>query len=184
MVQIETERVLLRQFTMKDLDDFYEYAKSDKIGPMAGWKPHKNKFETRLILRNFINNKNVWTIYHKKDKKSIGSIGIHEDEKRDLKVQEGMAIGYVLAEEYWGQGLVVEAVKKIIDYCFNNLKLKILSVYHFDFNFQSKRVIEKLNFKFEGVIRMGSKDYSGKIYDTYSYSMTKDEYFKINKKKR
>lgn len=176
VISMETERLILRKFTMKDLKDFYEYARNENIGPKAGWRPHRNKIESRIILRTIINNKYIWAIYHKKDGKVIGSIGVHPDSKRDIEYYEGKAIGYVLSEEYWGQGLVVEAARELIQYCFNELGYKLLSVYHYDYNIQSKRVIEKLGFKLEGIIRMGSRDYNGNIYDTYSYSMTREEY--------
>lgn len=178
---LETERLIIRNFTMKDLNDFHAYAKSDRVGPMAGWKPHGTKYETRKVLRSFMVQKNIWTIQHKEDGKSIGSVGLHEDTRRDLSKEECLALGYVLSEDYWGQGYMVEACEKVLDYAFKKLYLDMVTVYHYDINQQSKRVIEKLGFKLEGVLRMGSRDYRGKIYDTYSYSMTREEYMEDKK---
>ena len=45
-VVLKTSRLLLRPWKMSDLDDFYEYAKVDGVGQMAGWLPHKNKEES------------------------------------------------------------------------------------------------------------------------------------------
>ena len=173
---METERLLLRNFNMKDLGDFYEYARNEKIGPMAGWKPHGTKYESKKVLRNFIGQKDVFTIWHKEDAKSIGSIGLHEDTRRDLSKQECLCMGYVLSEDYWGKGYMVEGCGEIIKYYFEEKYLDLITIYHYDFNKQSKRVIEKLGFKFEGVLRKGSRDYRGRLYDTFCYSMTRDEY--------
>ncbi len=39
-IRIETARLILRAWQMEDLDDFFEYAKVDGVGQMAGWQPH------------------------------------------------------------------------------------------------------------------------------------------------
>lgn len=161
---------------MKDLDDFFAYARNDKVGPMAGWKPHATKYESRKVLRSFVGQKNVWTIWHKADKKSIGSIGLHEDSRRDLSREECLCLGYVLSEDYWGQGYMLEGCREVLSYAFREKYLDMVTIYHYDFNLQSKRVIEKLGFHFEGVLRSGSRDYRGRLYDTYCYSLTRDEY--------
>lgn len=53
-----------------------------------------------------------------------------------------MMLGYVLAEPYWGRGLMTEAVKRMIKYAFEELNIDLLSVYHYPHNERSKRVIE------------------------------------------
>lgn len=173
---LETDRLRLRHFKMKDLNDFFAYAKSDKVGPMAGWKPHGTRYESKKLLKNFIREKNVWTIWHKEDDKSIGSIGLHEDTRRDMSKEECLCLGYVLSEDYWGEGYMVEACKEILKYYFEEKYLDYITVYHYDFNLQSKRVIEKLGFRFEGVLRSASRDYKGRLYDTYAYSISREEY--------
>ena len=54
---LETERLVLRPFVLSDLDDFYEYAKVDGVGQMAGWLPHENKDKSLMILNMFIEEK-------------------------------------------------------------------------------------------------------------------------------
>jgi len=150
-IVIETERLLLRPFNESDLTDFYNYASVPGVGEMAGW-PHHDSIETsKRILKSFIDEKEVLAIFHKADKKVIGSLGLHwswansDDRYRDLKVKE---IGYVLSKDYWGQGLMPEAVKAVIDYGFNTLGLDAFSCGHFIENDQSRRVIEKCGFTF------------------------------------
>jgi len=61
-------------------------------------------------------------------------------------------------------------------FAFDELHLEIMSVYHFPFNEQSKRVIEKLGFKYEGTFRMATAIFDGTIYDDVCYSITRDEF--------
>jgi GNAT superfamily N-acetyltransferase len=99
----------------------------------------------------FLDEKNNFAVYHKADKKVIGSIGFKEswtdrdEQYSHLKAKE---IGYVLAKDYWGQGLMTEGVKAVIGYFFKELELDAVSIAHFAENARSKRVIEKCGFKF------------------------------------
>lgn len=173
MHTLETERLILRSFREEDLQDFYEYAKNQNVGPNAGWKPHENKEESLRILNDFINGNEVWAIVYKEHNKVIGSIGLHKD---DLRIASNVKMmGYVLSEPYWGKGLMTEAVKGIMEYAFNDLHLDLLSIYHYPFNKRSKRVIEKCGFKYEGTLRYAKQVYDGSVYDTVCYSITKDE---------
>lgn len=179
MKTLETGRMILRPWKTEDLDDFYEYARNPEIGPNAGWAPHKDKEESFKILQSFIKSDEVRAIVYKENGKVIGSIGVHRDEKRAEDINAKM-IGYVLSEDYWGKGLMTEAVKEVIRYLFEEVKLDIITIYHYPFNARSKRVIEKCGFKYEGTLRMASKIYDGNVYDDVCYSITKDDYF--NKK--
>ncbi len=174
--ELETERLILRGWRLEDIDDFFEYAKDPDVGPNAGWKPHESKEESLTILESFVEGDEVWAIVDKETGKAIGSIGAHKDDKR--RSINAKMIGYVLSKDYWGQGLVPEAVNKVLDYLFNDEKVELVSCYHYPFNRRSKRVIEKSGFKFEGALRYSNKIYNGKVYDECCYSILRDEYLK------
>ena len=72
-VVLETERLILRGWKIEDLSDFYEYAKVDGVGEMAGWPHHNNTEESLKILNNFINNDRTFAIVYKENNKVIGS---------------------------------------------------------------------------------------------------------------
>ena len=57
-------------------------------------------------------------------------------------------MGYILSKEYWGRGLMPEAVKAVIHYCFQVLGYDYVTCGHFQRNSQSRRVIEKCGFQF------------------------------------
>ncbi len=174
MIQLESERGILRRFVQSDLQDFYEYAKNEKVGPMAGWPPHTCIEDSQKILDSFVKSNEVFAIVHKTDNKVIGSFGIHKDNCRNN--ENSCMIGYVLSVDYWGQGIIPEIVQVVLGYCFDELNKEIVSVYHFDFNKQSKRVIEKSGFKFEGILRKAHVLFNGKTVDLHAYSLLKEEY--------
>ncbi len=148
-IVIRTDRLTLREWREDDLDDLYEYASVDGVGQMAGWSPHKSKTESSEILKKFIEQKKTFAIEHLG--KCIGSLGVEQyNEKNNPEFDgfSGREIGYVLSKDYWGQGIMPEAVKAVIGYLFDTVKLDFIFVGHFDFNRQSARVIEKCGFKY------------------------------------
>ena len=150
-VILETDRLILRTWEITDLDDFFEYASVERVGEKAGWEHHKSKDKSLEILKMFIEEKKVFAIVLKENQKVIGSIGIEElseELDKDLDNLLGRELGYVLNKDYWNKGIMKEAVSKVVDYCFNTLKLNFLMASYFNYNIASKRVLENLNFKF------------------------------------
>jgi len=146
---LKTERLILRPWRQEDLDDFYEYARVDGVGQMAGWLPHESKETTQMILDSFISGKKTFAL--ELDGKVIGSLGIEhykEEEFPELDGLRGRSIGYVLSKEYWGQGLMPEAVMAVIQYLFEKECYDFLIISHYAFNNQSRRVIEKSGFRY------------------------------------
>ena len=150
-VILETERLILRAWEITDLDDLFEYASVNGVGEKAGWEHLKSKDESLEILKMFIDEKKVFAIVLKENQKVIGSIGIKEcrqDLDKNLENLLGRELGYVLSKDYWNKGIMTEAVSKVIEYCFKILKLNYLVATYFNYNIESKKVLEKLNFKF------------------------------------
>lgn len=150
-VVLETERLILRAWKETDLEDFYEYASVDGVGQMAGWEPHKSLQESKQILDMFIREKKTFALELKKNHKVVGSLGVENlslllDAKYENKA--GREIGYVLSKDYWGKGLMPEAVKRVIEFCFVEGKYDYLICSHWIENRQSQRVIEKNGFQF------------------------------------
>ena len=150
-VILETDRLILRAWEITDLDDFFEYASVEGVGEKAGWEHHKSKDKSLEILKMFIEEKKVFAIVLKENQKVIGSIGIEElseELDKDLDNLLGRELGYVLNKDYWNKGIMKEAVSKVVEYCFNTLKLNFLMASYFNHNIASKKVLENLNFKF------------------------------------
>ena len=172
-IRIETERLILRPWKESDLDDFYEYAKVEGVGEKAGWNHHESPEESQRILGFFIKNKKTFALELKENGKVIGSLGLEpRDEDAGLEPWlQGREIGYVLSKDYWGRGLMPEAVRAVIDYCFNVLNFDYLTCGHFDHNDRSRRVVEKCGFRFlkKGITHTARGiDEPGKMYVLYN----------------
>lgn len=150
-IRIETPRLILREWTYDDLQDFYRYASVDGVGECAGWRHHQSIDESKRILASFIDGKKTFALQEKSSGRVIGSLGIEYSDIKSLResdVLKGREIGYVLAKDKWGQGLMTEAVSAVIDYCFANFDWDFITCGHFLQNDRSRRVIEKCGFAF------------------------------------
>ena len=105
------------------------------------------------------------------DNKVIGSIGVFRQENIHRQTAE---LGYYIAEEYWGKGIMTEAVKQICEYVFD--KSDIIRIYAepFAYNTPSCRVLEKAGFQYEGTLRSNAVK-NGKVIDMKMYSYLKTE---------
>ncbi len=150
-IQLETERLILRPFLESDLNDFNEYASVEGVGERAGWKHHETMEESKRILEHFIEEDKTFAIVFKENNKVIGSLGVEkygmEEELSEFCNYQGREIGYVLSKEYWGKGIMPEAVKAVVEHLFNEMNLDFLTCGYYDFNNQSKRVQEKCGFQ-------------------------------------
>lgn len=174
MQTLESERLILRDFAERDADDLFCYASDPDVGPRAGWKPHESREESLEIIRMFQREDNVWAIERKRDRRVIGSLGLHVDKWRNLP--DARMFGYVLAQDCWGFGYMSEAVTCAMRYGFGRLDLRLLSVSHYTFNDRSRRVIEKCGFVHEGTLRQTFLRYDGAVFDEAVYSITKEEW--------
>ncbi len=105
------------------------------------------------------------------DNKVIGSIGVFRQENIHRQTAE---LGYYLAEEYWGKGIMTEAVKQICDYVFKNSDIIRIYAEPFSYNRASCRVLEKAGFQYEGTLRSNAVK-GGKVIDMKMYARIKAE---------
>ena len=149
-VRIETDRLILRAWQENDLADFYKYASVPGVGEKAGWSHHQSMEESARILGHFIDGKKTFALELKENYKVIGSLGLEPraDNAGLSDELQGREIGYVLSKDYWSRGLMPEAVKAVIAYCFDELNFDYLTCGHFDHNDRSRRVVEKCGFTF------------------------------------
>ena len=172
---LETKRLTLRPISLEDKEDVFDYAKRPEVGPNAGWKPHDEIKESVAFIEYCIKKKDFgqpgnYAIVYKETGKMIGTIEVHS-----YKGHKG-EIGFVLHPEFWNKGIMTEAAKMLIIYAFEILELKRLSYNYFIFNQRSKRVCEKLEFQFEGVLRKKFQMFNGEFIDEAVSSITDDDY--------
>ena len=113
-MRILTKRLLIRDLSFRDFDDYYEYATRPTIGPMAGWKPIPNEEVGRRVFSSMILQKDVFAIELLENHKMIGTISIYNYGIRKYKYVK--QLGFSLNDEYWNLGYMTEVVTKVIDY--------------------------------------------------------------------
>lgn len=147
-VTLQTARLTLRPWRQTDLQDLYAYASDPEVGPMAGWKPHESPEESQMILDRFVSGRKTFALEYRG--RVVGSIGVEGyDEARypEFSEQRVRMLGFVLARECWGQGLMPEGVSEVIRWLFEERKLDVILCGHFLWNKQSERVQEKCGFR-------------------------------------
>ena len=103
--------------------------------------------------------------------KVIGSIGVFRQGNIHRRTAE---LGYYIAEEYWGKGIMTKAVKQICKYVFDNSDILRIYAEPFAFNAASCRVLEKACFQYEGTLRSNAVK-NGKVINMKMYSILKSE---------
>ena len=103
--------------------------------------------------------------------KVIGSIGAFRQTNIHNKTAE---LGYYIAEEYWGKGIMTEAVKQLCDYVFSHTDIIRIYAEPFSYNIGSCRVLEKAGFQYEGTLRSNALK-NGIVLDMKMYSKLKTE---------
>lgn len=179
-MQLETQRLLLRQFRVSDIDDYYEYASMEKVGPMAGWIPYSNKEDAMQRLSIEIMKPHQFAIELKKEHKVIGSIEIMDvkkDRYKNIKIEENSKeLGSIISEKYWGNGYMPEAIIAALKFCFNVLHVSVVYAGYLEKNTQSLRLKEKCGFKIVGKVPNYRKWIDGMTSDLIVVNITKEEF--------
>lgn len=143
---LETKRLILRPFSVDDSAELYDYAKDPRVGPVAGWPPHKDEAESKEIIASVFSEPNHFAVVDKESNRVIGSAGFTGQHATELPGPDD-EIGYALHPDFWGRGLIPEAVLELLCYGFDDLGLATIWCNHYDGNEKSKRVIEKIGFQ-------------------------------------
>lgn len=176
--EFESQKLILRPWTMDDAEDFFEYARVEGVGELAGWPHHESIDQTKAVLQMFLKESTCFAIVYKENNKVIGSIDLR-DEANPLpedKDKRNANMGCVLSKDYWGQGLMPEAAKILFDYVFENDLVDNIYAGYFDHNIQSKRLQEKLGFNKVGEI--DKKTATGKVEHLIVNKISKNEWLK------
>lgn len=157
----KTTNLTLRPWEESDAECLYHFAKNPKIGPIAGWPPHQSVQDSLYIIKTVFSKRETYAVVY--DDIPIGCVGLLFHPHTNHWWGEGAAeLGYWIAEEYWGNNYACEASKVLIDRAFNELDVdKIYASYRCE-NAQSKRVLEKLGFKFYS--ELVNENYLGEFF--------------------
>ncbi len=153
---LETERLLLRPLSMRDLDACHEIWRHKDVADGVLSIPHPLSVEeSRARLQRILTDVPrrtgcVWAIALRDTGQIIGDCGLETDDKH-LRGE----LGYCIHPDHWNRGLVTEALGEVVRWSFEDRepRLERLSADHYPENPASGRVLEKLGFEREGVMR-------------------------------
>lgn len=176
---IETDRLYLRQRTVTDAADVFEYAKLAEVSYPAGFPPVATLEDEIYYIGNILakrseehNIPSGYGITLKGEDRVIGSIDFNHRHADDV-----LEIGYLLHPDYWNQGIVTEATQALLEIGFTHLNLHKIEIGCYDYNVGSRRVAEKLGFTLEATIR-DRKDAQGNRCNDLRYGLLKSEWIR------
>jgi [ribosomal protein S5]-alanine N-acetyltransferase len=182
-VMLETERLILRRFTMEDLEQMFNNCWSDfEVWKWTSYKPMKSVHDVIHVAEMFTDewlgayerpNRYSWAIELKSSGEIIGRFfGMHPDDTISQ-----VELAYELGQNWWNQGLMTEAVKAVIDFFFKEVGLNRIYANHASENPASGKVMQKCGMTYEGTMRQACKCNNG-LFDKVNYAILADEYFK------
>lgn len=176
-LKLENKRIRLRHLRKSDADKIFQYVKDPDIAnntllPRPYKRIHACDFITRMTrARRRSKPKDiVFVIELLKTKTLIGMVGIH----RIDRVHNNAVIGYWLGKPFRGIGIVPEAVRLSLKYCFHELKLMRIYAAVFTTNKASQKVLTKCGFTLEGTLRK-SHFRRGRYHDSFLYSILRSD---------
>lgn len=173
----ETERLYLRPWEEEDAKALYECAKDPKVGPSAGWHPHKSVEESLETIKTILTQPETYAVCSKELCQPIGSIGLMRPNTEQAKSQsEELEIGFWLASPYWGRGYIPEAVRALLEYAFRTLGINTMWCGYFDGNEKSKRCQEKCGFLYHHTERDKLWEVTGEIKTEHFMYITKERW--------
>lgn len=152
----ESSRLVLRPIQLSDAESIFEYAKNPNVCLYTLWEAHQSVQDSLNYIKDYIFNyyskgvpEPLGITLKENPQKVIGTVGCFWTSKQ----AKAMELAYAIGEEHWGKGLVAEASKIMIEYCFKEFSLKIVQARCKVENKSSARVMEKIGMNYEGTLK-------------------------------
>lgn len=180
-VFLETNRLILRKFTMHDTSAAFNNWESDeKVTQFLRWNAAKDISEVEKIVSSWVNEyKNPsfyqWAIVPKEIPggcEPVGTISAPDVDERISKVE----IAYCIGSKWWNRGYATEAFQAVIPFFFEKVKVNRIEAKHDPNNPASGKVMKKCGLKYEGTLRKAWWNSRGLI-DVCIYGILAEDYF-------
>lgn len=170
ITEIQTERLILRKMKLSDsasLFNIWSDPEVTKFMNINSFTEESQAVEMIKILNNLsLESKAIrYSIIELESNRIIGSCGYNSIDSSNAKAE----IGYDISKDYWGKGYAPEAIQSLMDYAFNTLNFNRIEAKVEPENNNSIRVLQKLNYTFEGTMRKSEKS-KGKFIDLSIFS--------------
>ena len=174
---LNTDRLVLRRMSKRDASDMYEYSRLDKVTEYLLWHSHGDLDHTKrylsLLEKDYrMGNFYDWGVTLKDTGKLIGTCGFTSIDTQNLCGE----VGYVFNPAFWGMGLATEAVSRVMEYGFSELRLHRIEAKYIIGNDKSRAVMERCGMSFEGV-RRSSMLVKGRYRDIGVCSILSSEFY-------
>ncbi|MCY7781976.1 MULTISPECIES: GNAT family N-acetyltransferase [unclassified Bacillus (in: firmicutes)] len=170
---LETDRLTLRQIRDQDAETIFACFSNPEVTRYYGIKSMESKEQAILMAQTFAalyqEKRGIrWGIERRDTKELIGTIGFHALAHKHRRAE----IGYEIIPAHWRNGFASEAISKAVSYGFSALGLTRIGAVVFTENEASNRLLVKMGFQKEGVLRHYMYQ-NGVPYDTNVYSILK-----------
>jgi ribosomal-protein-alanine N-acetyltransferase len=168
---LESERLIFQQISTDDAPDIFELRTNEKVLRYSDRLPMKNMQEAmdmvKLISDTFDKNNGIaWSMKSKETKRTVGHISFWRINKEHHRAE----IGYAMFPEYWGKGFMTEAINKVIDYGFSEIKFHSIEANVNPNNLPSIKLLERAGFIREAYFKENYY-FNGKFVDSAIYSL-------------
>lgn len=179
-LQLTTPRLRLRPLHLDDVDALWPFVTDPALSFHMTWEAHRDRAETRAFIDACEASRSagtgcVWAITAH-DGALVGTVGLHDITRQVRAWRRDVAeLGYWIAPPHQGRGYVTEAARAVVDDAFGRLALHKVVVGCIADNVASRRVIEKLGFRFVGTQRDHAFRH-GRWWDLLGYELTAPEW--------
>ncbi|MDR3314384.1 MAG: GNAT family N-acetyltransferase [Oscillospiraceae bacterium] len=176
-VTLETERLILRRFALRDAADAYQNWFSDpEVAMYMRWDAHGSVVQTEAFMEHFVAtyekpNFYRWAIALKTDNRAIGAIGFHVEDDNDAVADAA----YSLGKAFWNRGIASEALQAVLRFAFVAVGVNRMEAFHAVNNPASGKVMQKAGMQFEGRSRQKFKSHKG-FEDCDTYAILAEDY--------
>ncbi|WP_241623508.1 GNAT family N-acetyltransferase [Rosenbergiella epipactidis] len=146
-MQLETERLLLRQWQTSDLIPFQEMNQDPEVmrffmNPLSAAQSDELAKKFRLIIQR--KGWGFWAVELKSTSQFIGFCGLHEQPNK-FSFSPCVEIGWRFSSSCWSQGLATEAAERVLQFAFESLSLQQVVAFTSVHNHRSERLMQRLN---------------------------------------
>lgn len=178
---LATPRLVLRPFVEADVAPLFQHTRNPNVTRFTLWDHHKSEADTLAFIRDyaFVRYREglldpyaiTLTSNHMEPIGGCGCFWASEPNKT-------MELGYWIAEPFWGQGLAVEACRAVVSHAFRQVQPERMQARVIAGNEASRRVLEKLGFRYEGTLR-GLLLHRGKSVDVLMFAILRPEWVAV-----
>ena len=169
---LETSRLIIRYFTIRDLEDLVPILGDPQVMEFSILGVHDRPLIRRFLEQRLLSYLDpgfgLYALIHKQNRELIGYCGFFVQKIDEHKEVE---IGYRLATKYWGKGLATEAAQAIYNYGLNKFKFPRFVCLIEPKNKRSIRVATKLGMKLDKEIIYYNKNVRIYSVDSYNFEL-------------